>query len=86
MTPSPAGTGRLRVDCRLEAGRLRADWASDGALLKEDLERIAGRFVEVLGTLIRHCLSPEAGGFTPSDFPVSGLDQADLDQLLAELG
>ncbi len=84
--PSPAGAGRLRVDCRLEAGRLRADWASDGTLRKEDLERIAGRFVEVLGTLIRHCLSPEAGGFTPSDFPVSGLDQADLDQLLAELG
>ena len=82
----PVVAGRLRVDCRLEGGRLRADWASGGPARREDLERIAGRFVEVLGTLVRHCLSPEAGGFTPSDFPVSGLDQADLDQLLAELG
>jgi amino acid adenylation domain-containing protein len=84
--PPPAGAGRLRVDCRLEGGRLRADWASGGSRRREDLERIAGRFVEVLDTLIRHCLSSEAGGFTPSDFPVSGLDQADLDRLLAELG
>jgi amino acid adenylation domain-containing protein len=86
MALSSAGVGRLRADCRLEGGRMRADWASGGTLRREDLERIAGRFAEILGTLIRHCLSSEAGGFTPSDFPVSGLDQADLDRLLAELG
>ncbi len=86
MALPSAGAGRLRADCRLEGGRLRTDWASGGILRKEDLEQIAGRFVEILGTLIRHCLSSEAGGFTPSDFPVSGLDQADLDRLLAELG
>jgi amino acid adenylation domain-containing protein len=86
MALSSAGAGRLRVDCGLEGGRLRSDWASGDAFPREDLERIAGRFAEILGTLIRHCLSPEAGGFTPSDFPVSGLDQADLDRLLAELG
>jgi hypothetical protein len=28
----------------------------------------------------------DAGGFTPSDFPVSGLDQGELDELLALLG
>ncbi|HEY4575638.1 MAG TPA: non-ribosomal peptide synthetase, partial [Thermoanaerobaculia bacterium] len=28
----------------------------------------------------------DAGGFTPSDFPVSGLDQEELDELLALLG
>jgi microcystin synthetase protein McyA len=31
--------------------------------------------------LIDHCLSPEAGGFTPSDFPLADLDQQQLDQL-----
>ncbi|HWM94192.1 MAG TPA: amino acid adenylation domain-containing protein [Thermoanaerobaculia bacterium] len=78
--------GRLRVDCRLEGGLLRADWSSGSHQRREDLEKLAARFADSLGALVRHCQSPEAGGFTPSDFPVSGLDQADLDQLLAELG
>ncbi|MCP4664412.1 MAG: hypothetical protein GY856_54205, partial [bacterium] len=36
--------------------------------------------------MIRHCLSPGVGGLTPSDIPEAGLDQARIDQLLAELG
>ena len=76
----------LRVDCRIEGGCLRTEWASGGVHRQEDLERLAGQFAATLGTLVQHCLSPQAGGFTPSDFPASGLDQADLDQLLAELG
>jgi amino acid adenylation domain-containing protein len=84
--PPAAGAGPLRVDCRLEGGRLRADWTSAGIYQKEDLERIADRFREQLSALIRHCQSSGAGGFTPSDFPVSRLDQAELDELLAKLG
>jgi non-ribosomal peptide synthase protein (TIGR01720 family) len=84
--PPVAGAGPLRVDCRLEGGRLRADWTSAGIYQKEDLERIADRFREQLSALIRHCQSSGAGGFTPSDFPVSRLDQAELDELLAKLG
>ena len=33
--------------------------------------------------LIAHCLSPDAGGFTPSDFPLAGLDARELGLLLA---
>jgi amino acid adenylation domain-containing protein len=33
-----------------------------------------------------HTEAREAGAFTPSDFPASRLDQAELDELLAELG
>ena len=84
--PPAAGAGPLCVDCCLEGGRLRADWTSGGIYQKEDLARIADRFREQLSALIRHCQSSGAGGFTPSDFPVSRLDQAELDDLLAELG
>jgi hypothetical protein len=84
--PPTAGAGPLRVDCCLEGGRLRADWTSAGIYQQEDLARIADRFREQLSALIRHCQSSGAGGFTPSDFPVSRLDQAELDDLLAELG
>jgi microcystin synthetase protein McyA len=35
--------------------------------------------------LIEHCLSPDAGGYTPSDFPVAQLNQQELDDILAEI-
>ncbi|BAU16063.1 non-ribosomal peptide synthase (plasmid) [Leptolyngbya sp. NIES-3755] len=39
-------------------------------------------FVASLRTLIDHCLSLSAGGRTPSDFPLAGLDQVTLDRLV----
>jgi hypothetical protein len=35
--------------------------------------------------LICHCLDPEAGGYTVSDFPDADLSQDDLDLLLSRL-
>jgi non-ribosomal peptide synthase protein (TIGR01720 family) len=49
------------------------------------IERIAASCVEILRELIRHCVSPDAGGYTPSDFPEAGLDQEELDQFLGRL-
>jgi hypothetical protein len=40
----------------------------------------------VLGELIEHCCRPGVGGYTPSDFPLAGLDQAALDALQQRLG
>ena len=40
--------------------------------------------IEALTELIAHCQSPEAGGYTPSDFPLAGLLQHQLDRLLQE--
>ena len=49
------------------------------------IERFADGFAEALRSIIDHCLSPEAGGHTPSDFLVADMDQRELDQLIAEL-
>jgi hypothetical protein len=38
-----------------------------------------------LRILIRHCQSPEAGGYTPSDFPTMLLSQQELDELMTTL-
>ena len=38
-----------------------------------------------LRMLVEHCVTVEYGGYTPSDFPESELDQRQLDILLAEL-
>ncbi|MFP5287041.1 MAG: amino acid adenylation domain-containing protein, partial [Thermoanaerobaculia bacterium] len=46
------------------------------------LERLAEWFREALEEVVEHCLSAEAGGFTPSDFPLARLDQETIDRLL----
>ena len=35
--------------------------------------------------LIRHCLDPAAGGYTPSDFPEAGFTQEELEDFLSEV-
>ncbi|HEX3126989.1 MAG TPA: amino acid adenylation domain-containing protein [Thermoanaerobaculia bacterium] len=74
---APGGTqdepGRLAVDCMVVDGRLRVVCAS------EPLARV---FLDEVETLVAHCLSPEAGGWSPSDFPLARVDQETLDRLL----
>jgi hypothetical protein len=41
--------------------------------------------MEALRTIITHCLSPGAGGYTPSDFPEVQLSQKKLDRVLEEI-
>ncbi|HEX6292064.1 MAG TPA: amino acid adenylation domain-containing protein, partial [Herpetosiphonaceae bacterium] len=43
---------------------------------------LAEAYLQALRALIAHCLSAEAGGYTPSDFPLAGLDQAALDRVV----
>ncbi|WP_240196881.1 condensation domain-containing protein, partial [Nonomuraea lactucae] len=47
----------------------------------ETIERVAESYVRALRALVEHCLSPGAGGFTPSDFALVKLDQAAVDAL-----
>jgi amino acid adenylation domain-containing protein len=49
------------------------------------LASVAAACVQHLLELVRHCSSPEAGGFTPSDVPESGRSQAEIDALLGSL-
>ncbi|HEX7241800.1 MAG TPA: amino acid adenylation domain-containing protein, partial [Longimicrobiaceae bacterium] len=73
----------LTVNAGVEGGRLRVGWTYGEAVHRRGaVERLAERYVEALRELIAHCTSEEAGGWTPSDFPLAGLDQAALDALL----
>ncbi|HEU0079335.1 MAG TPA: condensation domain-containing protein, partial [Longimicrobiaceae bacterium] len=65
-------------------GRLHLTWGYDaGRMRRETVEGLAARFVAELRALVAHCTSPGAGGFTPSDFPLAALTQAELDAVLA---
>jgi amino acid adenylation domain-containing protein/non-ribosomal peptide synthase protein (TIGR01720 family) len=49
------------------------------------IEALAQGFLEALRSLIAHCQSPDAGGFTPSDLPLVQLSQDELDKALSKI-
>ncbi len=48
---------------------------------RETMQRVADGVVAELQAIVAHCLSPDAGGHTPSDFGMAGLDDAELSRL-----
>jgi non-ribosomal peptide synthase protein (TIGR01720 family) len=76
----------LSINSLVANGRLRIDWGySEAVHRRGTIERLAQNFIEALRSLIHHCTSPGAGGYTPSDFVETGLDQEGLDRLISEL-
>ncbi len=47
------------------------------------VEALAGAWLEALGALAKHGADPDAGGRTPSDFPLVALTQTAVDELAA---
>ncbi len=81
---SPRGGRRylLEVNAFISGSRLQLEWAySEHLHDRETIVRLAEDYTSALRMLIAHCLSPEAGGCTPSDFPLARLEQSKLDWL-----
>jgi amino acid adenylation domain-containing protein/non-ribosomal peptide synthase protein (TIGR01720 family)/FkbM family methyltransferase len=79
MTPSYP----LEINAAVTGGRLQLSWTYNPALYKRStVDGLARGFVTALTQMIEHCQSLEAGGYTPSDFPLAGLDQAGLDRVV----
>jgi len=67
-------------------GQLHMEWTYSHNLHRQaTIEKVAHIYLEKLRALIQHCLSPESGGYTPSDFPEAELSQAALDALMEKL-
>jgi non-ribosomal peptide synthase protein (TIGR01720 family) len=76
----------LEINASVVGGRLHLAWHySRSVHHQETIQKLARRFIEALADLITHCQSPEVGGYTPSDFPLAGLDQPQLDWLIQQL-
>jgi non-ribosomal peptide synthase protein (TIGR01720 family) len=85
---SPRGRRKhlLVVRGSVARGQLHLVWTySEDIHRHATIERLAQSYIEALRALIAHCQSPEAGGYTPSDFPLAKLDQVELDQALGEI-
>lgn len=64
-------------------GCLRIEWTYSKDIHRlETIGNLANLFAGCLRVLIAHCQSPKAGGYTPSDFPLAGLDQSMLDRCI----
>lgn len=73
----------LEIEAFIIEDQLHIRWTYSQNLHQQaTIERLAHRFLDLLQILIAHCQSPEAGSYTPSDFPDVDLDQEQLDNVL----
>ncbi|MFC7589483.1 amino acid adenylation domain-containing protein [Nonomuraea antimicrobica] len=83
--PDAIRAGLLDLICVVEDGRLRLDLAYSANVHEEGTaRRIAAEVVSALDEIVAHCDRPEAGGRTPSDFPLAGLSQPEVDRLVGD--
>jgi amino acid adenylation domain-containing protein/non-ribosomal peptide synthase protein (TIGR01720 family) len=85
---SPRGNRRYLIDINgfVLGGKLQLEWTySEQIHQRTSIQQLAQGFVEALRSLIAHCQSPEAGGYTPSDFQKAKVNQKDLDRLFAQI-
>ena len=72
----------LEINGSVSGGRLQLSWTySENVHRETTIRGLAEDFIAALRTLIAHCTSDEAGGYTPSDFPLAGLSQQEVDHL-----
>ena len=76
----------LEINGAIVYNKLELNWTYSTEIHRRDtMEKLAQYFIEALRALITHCQSPEAGGYTPSDFPQAQVSQSDLDSLIATI-
>ncbi|GER91651.1 hypothetical protein KDW_58130 [Dictyobacter vulcani] len=71
----------LEVASRIHGGQLQFEWNySRNCHDEETIKEIASEFIYALQEILAHCQEADAGGFTPSDFPMASLTLQQLDQ------
>ncbi|WP_268891514.1 non-ribosomal peptide synthase/polyketide synthase [Lentzea tibetensis] len=73
----------LDVVGAVQDGRLELTWHHSTEIHAETtIRRLADDMTRALHEIVEHCAQPDAGGRTPSDFPLARLDQAAVDRLV----
>ena len=73
---------RLKINAYIFKEQLRVDWDySIEHYQAETIEKLAADYIRFLEAIIDHCVSADAGSFTPSDFPLADLNEDKLNQL-----
>ncbi|MGH3903464.1 MAG: non-ribosomal peptide synthase/polyketide synthase, partial [Pseudonocardiaceae bacterium] len=75
----------LEVVGQVENGELELAWTYSSEVHDEaTVQRLATDMIQALRGIVEHCAQPEAGGRTPSDFPLARLDQAAVDRIVGD--
>ncbi|WP_438281677.1 amino acid adenylation domain-containing protein, partial [Pseudomonas alabamensis] len=72
----------LSINGQVFKGALELNWTFSGEMFDTaTVQRLADDYAEQLRLVIAHCCTQAKGHATPSDFPLAGLDQTQLDAL-----
>ncbi|RPT94566.1 non-ribosomal peptide synthetase, partial [Pseudomonas aeruginosa] len=72
----------LSIEGQVYGGELSLHWSFSREMFAEaTVQRLVDDYARELHALIEHCLDPRHRGVTPSDFPLAGLSQTQLDEL-----
>ncbi|MCG8922434.1 non-ribosomal peptide synthetase [Lentzea sp. CC55] len=75
----------LGVVGAVQGKRLQLTWYYSAEVHDEATVRaLAEAMTSALREVVTHCAEPGAGGRTPSDFPLAGLDQAAVDRIVGD--
>ncbi|WP_033442424.1 non-ribosomal peptide synthase/polyketide synthase [Saccharothrix sp. NRRL B-16314] len=82
VSPDDTRTHLLDVTGLVERGELELTWQfSEHVHDEATVRRLAERTLDGLREIVAHCARPDAGGRTPSDFPLARLTQEQVDAL-----
>ncbi|MGW0518409.1 non-ribosomal peptide synthase/polyketide synthase [Crossiella sp. NPDC003009] len=83
--PESARAYLVDVVGAVTGGELHLSWQYSANIHQEQTIRaVAERMTAALQEIVAHCATPGAGGRTPSDFPLAGLDQSTVDRLAGD--
>ncbi|MEU9851633.1 condensation domain-containing protein, partial [Streptomyces sp. NPDC047985] len=83
--PHENRTHLIDVVGAIQDGRLAFSWIYSGDVHREETVRgLAEAFAAELVACVVHCEAAGAGGCTPSDFPLVGLSQVEVDRVVGE--
>ncbi|MEV7872734.1 amino acid adenylation domain-containing protein, partial [Streptomyces sp. NPDC088124] len=73
----------LDITAGLLDGRLVFSWHYSAGLHREEtVQALVDDFAAQLSAFVTHCAEPEAGGCSPSDFPLARLTQSEVDRIV----
>jgi len=85
-SPRQARRYLLEINGSVLEGRLQVDWMfSQNVHRRSTVDGLALSFLDALKSLIAHCQSTDAGGYSPSDFSKARLSQETLDKLVTRV-
>ena len=86
LSPRAHRVHLLDINAVVSNGRLCVDWIYSARIHRRaTIEQLARNFLAQVRDLIAHCLSPDTGGHTPSDFALVDLSAVELDAILEDL-